>query len=105
MQIHIRFLHVIQRICILIQVYLFYSWQHEQWRIGTNYEGPKASGCLIYICSKEKDPIRIGSEQKQKETRWFETDGNSKCNWVPVDDLKIFSCPRRISLTGKNKLF
>lgn len=48
-----------------------------------------------------KDPIRIGTEQKHDETKWFETDGNSKCNWVPVEDLKIFSCPRRISLSGK----
>ena len=45
--------------------------------------------------------MRIGTEQKHDETKWFETDGNSKCNWVPVEDLKIFSCPRRISLSGK----
>ena len=36
----------------LHEVYLFYSSQHAQWRIGTNYEGPKAAGCLIYINSK-----------------------------------------------------
>ena len=39
----------------LHEVYLFYSSQHAQWRIGTNYEGPKAAGCLIYINSKGKN--------------------------------------------------
>ena len=41
-----------ENILSLHEVYLFYSSQHGQWRIGTNYEGPKAAGCLIYINSK-----------------------------------------------------